>query len=80
LEFLAKIDMKKSKDTTFEDMHREQLKRNEVLEKADIVVSPLQVLLTSGSGKNPLDKYFANGSLREYSNFDTVIVDDANLI
>jgi hypothetical protein len=41
LEFLAKIDMKKSKDTTFEDMHREQLKRNEVLEKADIVVSPL---------------------------------------
>jgi hypothetical protein len=51
-------------------------------EKGSIVLAPINSLLTSGTSKSLLDKYFQqkNQAGTPSEGFDTVIVDDASLI
>ena len=56
----------------------EEAKRNGVLAEANILISPMHSLIgSSPNTKTILDKYFAQFPK---DSFDTVIVDDANLI
>lgn len=86
LDKLANIDTSKKdkdKDNKAAVMHQETLDRSQILDQqGQIVVAPITSLLTSGTGKNVLDKYFQNKLLenKQADGFDTVIVDDASLM
>ena len=64
LDKLANIDTSKKdkdKDNKAAVMHQETLDRSQILDQqGQIVVAPITSLLTSGTGKNVLDKYFQN--------------------
>jgi len=49
----------KDRENTPASMFQETLDRTKVLDQqGQIVVAPINALLTSGTGKNTLDKYF----------------------
>lgn len=55
----------------------ESKRRAAVLDKAAVVVGPITSFLTSGTSKSMLDKYLQQNPKAA---FDTVIVDDSNMI
>jgi hypothetical protein len=77
LDKLAKIDFSKNKDRDAKTQQEEADKRAKVLAAATVVVAPLTSLLTSNLNKSLLDKFVLNNPDEQ---FDTVIVDDANLV
>ena len=84
IDSLAGIDtFSKTRDVSAPAQHDENLRRAKVLdEKGQIVLAPINALLTSGTSKSLLDKYFQhkNQAGTPSAGFDTVIVDDASLI
>lgn len=78
LDRLAKVEtFNKNRDTSFAAQLEEGKRRAKVLADADVVVAPIYALLTSGTNKSILDKYQLQNP---NDTFDTVIVDDANMI
>jgi hypothetical protein len=67
----------KNRDSSFAAQLEEGKRRAKVLADADVVVAPVFALLTSGTSKSVLDKYLQQNPLDA---FDTVIVDDANMV
>ena len=61
LDKLAKVDSfnNKARDSSPEAQHQENLRRSDVLDnQCNILVAPITSLLSSGTGKTLLDKYF----------------------
>ena len=78
LDKLAKIDaFNKNRDTSFAAQFEESKQRSNVISDSNVVIAPITALLTAGTNKTIFDKY-----LQQYpkDKFDTVIVDDANML
>lgn len=79
LDKLAGIDVlsKGVRETGPEAMQEEANRRAKVLESADILIAPIVSLLSSSANKSILDKFT---QINPDCKFDTVLVDDANLV